>query len=350
MQRIWVGIILAALFGLLVVSAGSAQPAANQTTSFINVGQGDSALIQDGSGFDVLIDGGVAAAGDTVTQFLRDHGAADLEVMLASHADADHIGGLIAVLQAPDITTHAVLYNGYPGTTATWNNFVAAAAARGMTLTPVQFPSVLTWGGMTAYVLNPAAGLSSPATNDASVVVRLDYGQVRELFTGDIGAAVEATVVARQTPVAAELLKVPHHGSASSSSAAFPLGGPSPGRGHQRGAQQLRSPISGDDRPAPGLRRGRVPDRSAGEHPGIQRWGHLFDGPNRGTGTFIPACGDDGCLAALTHPDKQLMTHRTELSGARSRPPGGTCPAAGRSSSAAAARCRCACQTGPGGG
>jgi len=221
MQRVRVGIILAVLFGLLVVSASSAQPAANQTTSFINVGQGDSALIQDGSGFDVLIDGGVAPAGGTVTQFLRDHGATDLEVMLASHADADHIGGLIAVLQAPDITTHAVLYNGYPGTTSTWNSFVAAAAARGLTLTPVQFPSVLTWGDMTAYVLNPAAGLSSPATNDASVVVRLDYGQVRELFTGDIGAAVEATVVARQTPVAAELLKVPHHGSVYSSSAAF---------------------------------------------------------------------------------------------------------------------------------
>jgi competence protein ComEC len=221
MRRVIVGSVFAILSALLVVSLSSAQPASTQTTSFINVGQGDAALLQDGSGFDVLIDGGVAAEGPTVDQFLRDHGATDLDVMLASHADADHIGGLITVLQDPGITIHKVLYNGYPGTTATWTSFFYAANERGLSLTAVQFPSVQTWGGMTAYVLNPAAGLSNPETNDASLVVRVDAGAVRELFTGDIDGAIEATVVARQTPLAADILKVPHHGSAYSSSALF---------------------------------------------------------------------------------------------------------------------------------
>jgi competence protein ComEC len=221
MRRASLGIVLALLFALVIASISSAHPTSTQTTSFINVGQGDSALIQDGNGFDVLIDGGVAAEGTTVDQFLHNHGATDLEIMLASHADADHIGGLITVLQDSSITIHQVLFNGYPGTTATWNNFATAANARGLTLTAVQFPSIQTWGGMTAYILNPASGLANPETNDASVVIRLDYGNTREVFTGDIDGTIEATVVARQTPVAADVLKVPHHGSAYSSSALF---------------------------------------------------------------------------------------------------------------------------------
>ena len=221
MRRIAVGITLAVMLGLLAISVGLAQPTSTQTTTFINVGEGDSALIQDGNGFDVLIDGGVTAAGPTVDQFLHDHGVTKLDIMLASHADADHIGGLISVLKDLSITTNAVLYNGYPGTTTTWNNFEAAVTGRGLSLTPVQFPSVQTWGGMTAYILNPASGLTNPDTNDASVVVRLDYGNIRELFTGDISGTIETTVVARQTPLAADILKVPHHGSAYSSSAAF---------------------------------------------------------------------------------------------------------------------------------
>ena len=74
---------------------------------------------------------------------------------------------------------------------------------------------------MKVYVLNPAAGLTNPETNDASVVLRIDYGSVKYLFTGDIDATIEATVVARQTPVASQVLKVAHHGSNYSSSNLF---------------------------------------------------------------------------------------------------------------------------------
>jgi competence protein ComEC len=212
---------LALLVFALLIPVSPARSATTQTVTFINVGQGDSALIQDGAGFDVLIDGGITSQGAAVDSFIKEHGAADLEIMLASHADTDHIGGLIAVLNDPEVTVHAVLYNGYPGTSAAWGKFVAAAEARGLNLTPVQFPAVQTWGGMTAYILNPSGGLDDPETNDASVVLRLDYGNMRTLFTGDIDRSIEATVVARQTPVAADVLKVAHHGSANSTSAAF---------------------------------------------------------------------------------------------------------------------------------
>ncbi len=214
-------VMLALTLGVVSLSPAAASPTILQTTTFINVGQGDSALIRDGLGFDVLIDGGPPSAGPTVLDFLRSEGVTELDIMLASHADSDHIGGLIDVLQASDITVLQVLYNGYPGDTATWAIFASAVTAEGLTLTSVQFPADLTWGTMQAHILNPESGLVNPETNDASIVIRLDYGVVNYLFTGDIDSTIEATVVARQTPVAAEILKVAHHGSAYSSSNEF---------------------------------------------------------------------------------------------------------------------------------
>jgi competence protein ComEC len=141
--------------------------------------------------------------------------------MVASHADADHVGGLVDVLALDDIPVKAVIYNGYAGSTNTWSTFAAAVANEGLVLTPAAFPGTFQWGGMTVQVLNPAAGLSNPDQNKASVVMLVRNGVKRFLFTGDIDSTVEATVVARGTPVAADVLKVAHHGSAYSSSAGF---------------------------------------------------------------------------------------------------------------------------------
>ena len=212
---------LCLLIGLLSCLVQPARGSASPITTFINVGEGDAALLQDGSGFNVLIDGGKPGAGPAVLSALRAHAATHLNVILASHADSDHIGGLISVLQAGDIQVDAVEYNGYPGSTATWTSFASAVATRGLSLQPVQFPTQLAWGKMTVYVLNPAKNLSNPDQNDASEVVRVDEDGLRELFTGDIDATIEATVVARRTPLASQVLKVAHHGSAYSSGAPF---------------------------------------------------------------------------------------------------------------------------------
>ena len=219
----WGLLILFAILVLLFIYKINtlAAPTASLQVSFIDVGQGDSALIQDSSGFDVLIDGGKTSAVPTVVAYLRDQGIDDIDVMVASHADSDHIGGLIDVLEMDDIPVQQVLYNGYPGNTTTWSNFVSAVAGEGLSLTVAQFPMELTWGQTTAYILNPISGLSNPDQNDASVVVMLDHNNIEFLFTGDISSTIEATVVARGTPVAAEILKVPHHGSKYSTSADF---------------------------------------------------------------------------------------------------------------------------------
>ena len=197
--------------------AASSQPYSIQV-SFIDVGEGDAALIQNADGYNILIDGGKKSSGSAVLAYLRNNGVDTIHVMVASHPDSDHIGGLIPVLEATDITVDAVIYNGYPGDTQTWYEFTAAVDHEGLILTTAQFPGTLSWGATTAYILNPPAGLVQPDTNAASLVLLLDHYDVDTLFTGDIDTTIEAEIIARETPIAADLLKVPHHGSDSSTS------------------------------------------------------------------------------------------------------------------------------------
>ncbi len=215
---VWVLLLLS--LAIIVITSRAASPAALQV-SFIDVGQGDSALIRDDSGFDLLIDGGKPAAGPTVVAYLREQSLDDLDAIVVSHADSDHVGGLINVLQAMDIPIEKVYYNGYAGTTVIWSNFEAAVAARGLALEALQFPLELPLGDSTAYILNPLPGLDNPETNDASVVILLAHPDARLLFPGDIDNVVEAKILVRGTPVAADLLKVTHHGSAYGSSSEF---------------------------------------------------------------------------------------------------------------------------------
>ena len=189
--------------------------------SFINVGQGDSILLRDENGFDVLIDGGKPAAGPTVVAYLRAQGVNDIDVMVSSHPDSDHVGGLIDVLAMADIPVKAVVYGGYDGDTATWYSFATAVYNEGLVMTPAQYPDTFSWGDMSVNVLNPDAGLSSPEPNNASVVLLIKHGEVAFLFPGDIDATQEATVMARGTPIQADILKVAHHGSNYSSGADF---------------------------------------------------------------------------------------------------------------------------------
>ena len=206
---------------LIYINHEASSQAYSIQVSFIDVDQGDSALIQNAEGYNILIDGGVKAEGPTVLAYLRNNGVYTINAIVASHADADHIGGLISVLNATDIAVDSVIYNGYPGDTQTWSDFVTAVTNEGLSLIPAQFPGELQWGTTTAYILNPISGLINPETNDASLVLLFDHVEMDFLFTGDIDLAVESQVIARETPIAADVLKVAHHGSNYSTSMEF---------------------------------------------------------------------------------------------------------------------------------
>ena len=187
--------------------------------SYIDVGQGDSIWLHASDGTDILIDGGPRSAGPTVVAYLQQENIDDIEVVVLTHGDADHVGGLIDVLRAP-IPVESVLYNGQHHTSLTYQEFLTETMQRALTPTPAQVGQSYTWGALDASVLNPQTAPTGDQNED-SVVLLVTYGQVRFLFTGDIGTGTEQTILALGTPVAADILKVAHHGSGYSSSASF---------------------------------------------------------------------------------------------------------------------------------
>lgn len=219
----------ARLIGLLIIlplllaaaPTTSAEAPAEITITFIDVGQGDATLIRDGNGFDVLIDGGNKSAGETVIEHIQSAGVDDLELVIASHADRDHVGGLIVLLESDEILVENVYFNGYPGDTLTWQEFEAAVIAEGLLLSPLQYPLSQSWGNLEVEVLNPPGNLVDPEQNEASIVLLVDYAQTSVFFPGDIDSGVEQLLPGRTSSLKAAILKVAHHGSQFSTSTAF---------------------------------------------------------------------------------------------------------------------------------
>jgi beta-lactamase superfamily II metal-dependent hydrolase len=215
----WLIILLAALLGAAPTRSAPLPP--EISIAFIDVGQGDAILIRDGSGYDILVDGGCKSAGEELIDYILAAGVDDLEVILATHADSDHIGGLIKVLESDEIPVEGVYYNGYPGDTLTWQEFTAAVTADGLLLIPLQFPQNHNWGEFEVQVLNPPVSLIDPEQNEASVVLIIGYAQMSVLLTADIDSGVEQLLPGRTSTLKADILKVAHHGSKYSSSTTF---------------------------------------------------------------------------------------------------------------------------------
>jgi competence protein ComEC len=208
-------------FLLGIAPAEARTPPPTITIAFIDIGQGDATLLRDGNDFDVLIDGGSKFMGEKLISYIRHQDVDDIEVILATHADQDHIGGLIPVIQAIDIPVESVYFNGYPGDTLVWNEFSQAVTAEGLSLIPAQFPDAFSWGELNVQVLNPLPELTDPDQNEASVVLLIGYGEISIILPADIDAEVEASLPLRTPSLEADILKVAHHGSKFSTSQAF---------------------------------------------------------------------------------------------------------------------------------
>jgi len=199
-------------------------PLPNQSpliVTFLNVGQGDCEWIKTPDGQDILIDAGKEVAGPIVLTYLQSHGVKDLEVVVLTHPDDDHVGGLVRVLQ--DLPVKEVVYSGQPSSGDLYDKFTQAISAKAIPTVVARAGQTFAWGPVSATVLNPADPLDAGSNrdNDNSVTLRVSYGQVDVMLPGDISTAAERQVLQRQLPTEAEILKVSHHGSASSSGKAF---------------------------------------------------------------------------------------------------------------------------------
>ena len=188
------------------------------SVTFIDVGQGDSCWLHLPNGDDVLVDGGKPQAGPAVVAYLNEHGVADIELMVATHGDADHIGGLIDVLASMPVAE--AWLDSQTCTTAMCQEFYQALADNGVVTATVRMGESYSWGEVAALVLNPSEPLYADK-NENSVVLRVSYGSVDFLLTGDAETGAENRMLNSGLPLEAEILKVAHHGSSSSSSPAF---------------------------------------------------------------------------------------------------------------------------------
>lgn len=204
----------------LVCTLGWTVQASNLVVHFIDVGQGDSILIQTSTGATVLVDAGDTKAGrDVVVPYLRKLGIRHLDMVVMTHPHFDHIGGLIPVIETYSVGQ--VLADGQIHTTRTYEDLLRLILEKEIPFRLVRAGGELTISGLDeVLILNPTEPLLKGLNNN-SVVLWIRYGQVALLFTGDIEAEAEARILAEGKLPKAEVLKVAHHGSSTSTTPAF---------------------------------------------------------------------------------------------------------------------------------
>lgn len=197
------------------------------TITFFDVGQGNAALLELPGGEDILMDGGPGEAGPVLVDRLEEMGVSELDAVVLSHADEDHVGGLVDVVESVPVET--VYDSGYPHTTQVYDEFLAAVEESG--------------AGYVETRTGDEVEADSPAeldfvypdelgedTNTSSLIMDLSYGEFDALFLGDAGVEQEQELLAAGRVPEIELLQVGHHGSSDATSEEF-LGAASPEAG-----------------------------------------------------------------------------------------------------------------------
>jgi competence protein ComEC len=193
--------------------------------TFLDVGQGDAAVVELPGGRVLVVDGGgfPGSAFDVgravVAPYLRARKIGHVEVVVATHTHPDHFGGLATVVEG--FHPREVWWPGGGGAEEGWRRLVAAAGAAGTRLRVVEAGRVMRLGGATIRVVHPPPGFRG-SVNESSVVLEIGWAGRRILLTGDVEAGAEEAILASQAlggPAA--VVKVPHHGSRTSSTAAF---------------------------------------------------------------------------------------------------------------------------------
>jgi competence protein ComEC len=186
---------------------------------FIDVGQGDSMLIKAGNQ-SMLIDGGPTTEGQTVTSYLKSQGVQTIDILVSTHPHEDHIGGLLTVLN--EFPVKQVIDSGQVHTTQTYENYLMLIDQKDIPYSVGERGQAINLSSnVKIEILSPPSSMYESDLNQNSIVLRVTYGNVKFLFMGDAGFTAEDGLMSSGYDLKSDVLKVAHHGSKYSTSAAF---------------------------------------------------------------------------------------------------------------------------------
>lgn len=185
----------------------------------LDVGQGDCILLRTDAG-DILVDTGTEASQELLCLRLEQLGVEELELLILTHPDEDHIGGADGILRG--FAVKEVWTNGAESEETCFTAFREAAEEKNVTLTTVRAGTACTFGEISFFVMAPWEG-DVEGGNEGSIVFKLTCGEISAIFTGDAGLDTEEAMLTQYgaAQLDCDVYKVGHHGSNTSSSKDF---------------------------------------------------------------------------------------------------------------------------------
>ena len=186
------------------------------TVHFLDVGQADCALLECGGEY-MLIDGGNIGDGRMVIAYLQELGVEELKAVVCTHAHEDHVGGLPSVLAVYPVKQVFAPTKTYAS--KVFDDFLYYTDQQRLTVTIPSPGDEMTLGQAQVTVLGPLKSYAE--TNDTSIVMKVVFGETSFLFTGDMEVLAENDLLENGTDLKADVLKVGHHGSDTSTGYRF---------------------------------------------------------------------------------------------------------------------------------
>lgn len=220
-RTVILGILSMLLIFVLQIDVAGSQLTNNLQIHFFDVGQGDAVFIQTPDGVEVLIDGG---ANNAVLRELAQRMSffdREIDMVIGTHPDTDHVGGLIDVLER--YTVETILTTENEGESDTAKTYAQAVIDEGAEIVYARRGQIFDLGASTTLeVLFPEVSPEQMQSNASSIIVRLVYGETEVLLTGDSPKRIEEyLVLAEGENLQSDLLKIGHHGSRTSTSELF---------------------------------------------------------------------------------------------------------------------------------
>lgn len=189
----------------------------NLMIHYIDVGQADCCLIQE-DGHNMLIDAGNREDAPKVISYLKNHGVASLDFVVGTHPHEDHIGAMAQVLRK--FSAQKIIMPRVVATTETYKDLLQTIQQLGKKITAPVPNASYTLGACTFTILAPNSS-NYENLNNYSVVLKLTYQETSFLFEGDAEGVSENEILSKKYDIQANVLKVGHHGSNSSTTAAY---------------------------------------------------------------------------------------------------------------------------------